>query len=49
MLLHFPRVVGMEIVAFVVRCWVGMMASVLAWVLLLRSQCVIVIVVGDCM
>ena len=47
--LHLPRVVGMEIVAFVVGCWVGVMASVLAWLLLLRSRCVIVIVVGDCM
>ena len=47
--LHLSRVVGVEIVAFVVRCWVGVMAFVLAWLLLLRSRCVIVIVVGDCM
>ena len=38
-----------EIVERVVRCWIGVIVFVLAWLLLLRSRCVIVIVVGDCM
>ena len=40
--LHLPRIVGLEIGALGVRCWVGVMA----WLLLLRSRCVIAVRAG---